>query len=160
MEEFQRLQNSRVFLKLCFIDGTIELTRIVRPTYNIILLLWRKFISDKSASGMLINPRIVFTFTRPRWSSNTFSSYLALLVLRYKIRNLPHPTSFISRQSYLFCLFSTVIYNLFVLPILDGEAGQRCGVPASRAGIRGARQPREYRRGHCRIDTFVERLLL
>jgi hypothetical protein len=29
---------------------------------------------------MLINPRIVFTFTRQRWSSTTFSTYLALLV--------------------------------------------------------------------------------
>jgi hypothetical protein len=31
----------------------------------------------KSAHVMWINPRIVFTFTRPRWSSTTFSSNLA-----------------------------------------------------------------------------------
>ncbi len=34
----------------------------------------------KSANRILINPRIVFTFTRQRWSITTFSSYLALLV--------------------------------------------------------------------------------
>jgi hypothetical protein len=51
------------------------------PTYSIVILLWRKFICDKkSASGMLINPQVAFTFTRQRWSSFTFSSYLALLV--------------------------------------------------------------------------------
>jgi hypothetical protein len=46
-----------------------------RPTYSIVII-WSKFICDKSASGMLINPPVVFTFTRQRWSS----SYLALLV--------------------------------------------------------------------------------
>jgi hypothetical protein len=34
----------------------------------------------KSPSGMLINPRVVFTFTRQRWSSTTFSSLLTLLI--------------------------------------------------------------------------------
>ncbi len=64
-----------------------------------IILLWRKFTCDKSASGMLINPGIVFTFTRQRWSSTTFSSYLALLVWRSNIWNIPHlPTSY-SRNS-------------------------------------------------------------
>jgi hypothetical protein len=48
------------------------------PT-SIVILLWRKFICDKPASGMLINPHIVFTFTRQRWGSITFSSDLALL---------------------------------------------------------------------------------
>ncbi len=48
-----------------------------RPTYSIVILLWRKFICDKPASGMLTNLRIVFTFTRQRWSSATFSSDLA-----------------------------------------------------------------------------------
>ena len=34
----------------------------------------------KSSRGMLINPRVVFTLMRPRWSSTTFSLLLALLV--------------------------------------------------------------------------------
>jgi hypothetical protein len=35
----------------------------------------------KSATRMLINPRIVFTYTRQRWLvPTTFSFYLALLV--------------------------------------------------------------------------------
>ncbi len=50
------------------------------PTNSTVILLRRKFIYDKSSSGMLINPPIVFTFTRRRWSSTTFSVFLALLV--------------------------------------------------------------------------------
>jgi hypothetical protein len=57
----------------------------------LVILLWRKFIYDKSASRMLINPGIVFTFTRQRWSiAFIFSSYLALPVWRSNIRNIPH----------------------------------------------------------------------
>jgi hypothetical protein len=33
-----------------------------RPTYSTIILFWRKFICDKSVSGMLINPSIAFPF--------------------------------------------------------------------------------------------------
>jgi hypothetical protein len=40
-----------------------------RPTYSTVILLWRKFICDKSASGLLINPPIVFTFMHQRWCS-------------------------------------------------------------------------------------------
>ncbi len=75
-----------------------------RPTYGIIvsfaILLRRKFIYDKLANGMLINTGIVFTFTRQRWSSTTFSSYLALLVWRSNIRNLlvPHLPTYYSRN--------------------------------------------------------------
>jgi hypothetical protein len=48
---------------------------------------------------MLINPRIVFIFTRQRWSSTTFSSDLSLLAWRSNIRNVPHRlTSCISQQ--------------------------------------------------------------
>ncbi len=50
----------------------------------LLLLLWRKFINSKSARGMLINPRIVFTFTRQRWSSTSFSSYLGLAGVKIK----------------------------------------------------------------------------
>ncbi len=58
-----------------------------RPTYNIVILVWRKFKCDKSASGMLIKQQIVFTFTRQSWRSTgtTFISYLALLVWRSNI---------------------------------------------------------------------------
>jgi hypothetical protein len=34
--------------------------------FVLLVILWRKFIYDKSASGMLINPQIAFTFTRQR----------------------------------------------------------------------------------------------
>jgi hypothetical protein len=46
-----------------------------RATYSIVL--WQKFICDKSAIRKLINPPIVYTFTRQSWSSTitTFSSY-------------------------------------------------------------------------------------
>ncbi len=40
----------------------------------------RKFIYNKSASVMLIKPGIVFIFTRQKWSSATFNSYLTLLM--------------------------------------------------------------------------------
>jgi hypothetical protein len=50
----------------------------------LVLLLWRKLICSKSARGMLINPRIVFTFTRQRWSITTFSSYLGLAGVKIK----------------------------------------------------------------------------
>ncbi len=63
---------------------------LTRPSYSIVLLLRLKYICDKSASGMLINPRIVFTFTRQRWSSTPFSSYLALLVWRLNIHIIPY----------------------------------------------------------------------
>ncbi len=46
--------------------------------YNCVCM--NKFIYDKSAIGVLINPDIVFTLTFQRWSNTTFSSYLALLV--------------------------------------------------------------------------------
>ncbi len=73
-----------------------------RLTYSIVIILWRKFMCDKSASGMLINPPIVFTFTRQRWSSTKFRSYLALLVWRSNIRIISHPpTSFSSCNSIL-----------------------------------------------------------
>ena len=76
-----------------------------RPTYSIVILLWRKFICDKSASWMLINPPIVFTFTRQRWSSATLIIYLALL-LKY--------THYIS-STYFFHL-ATIICFLFLNP--------------------------------------------
>jgi hypothetical protein len=70
-------------------------------TYSIVLLLRHKFICDKSARGKLINPPIVFTFTRQRWSSSTCNSYLALLLWRSNIRIISHPpTSFILQQVY------------------------------------------------------------
>ncbi len=56
------------------------------------------YTCDKSASGMFINPRFVFTFTRQRWRSTRFSSYLALLLWRSNKRIIPRPpTSFISQ---------------------------------------------------------------
>jgi hypothetical protein len=76
-----------------------------RPTYSIVIFLRRKFICNKSASGMLINPPTVFTFTCQRWSSTTFNSYLALLMLRSKIqvRIIIHPpTSFIMQLHKFF----------------------------------------------------------
>ncbi len=91
-------------LTLLYLQQKIHqaLNKLSRPTYSTVILLWRKFIYDKSTSGMLINPRIVFTFTRKSWSNTTFSSYLALLVWRSNMRNLPHPpTSFISQQNKL-----------------------------------------------------------
>ncbi len=62
-----------------------------RPTYSIIVL-WRKFICDKSASGMLINPLIVWTFSRQKWSSNhlQFRSSLGGVKIKYMVRNIPH----------------------------------------------------------------------
>jgi hypothetical protein len=53
----------------------------------------------KSASGILINPPIILTFPRQRWSSTTFSSYVALLVGRSNKRITSYqPTSFILQQ--------------------------------------------------------------
>ncbi len=46
----------------------------------LVILLWRKFIYDKSASEMTINPRTVFTFSAKGGMSTTLSSHLALLV--------------------------------------------------------------------------------
>jgi hypothetical protein len=49
---------------------------------------------------MLINPRIVFTFTRQRWNSTTFSLYLALLIWRSNVRNIPYlPTVLLSSRN-------------------------------------------------------------
>jgi hypothetical protein len=56
-----------------------------RPIYSICTarnIIMAQFLSmKKSASRMLTNPRIVFTYTRQRWLvPTTFSFYLALLV--------------------------------------------------------------------------------
>ncbi len=40
----------------------------------------RKFIYDKSASEMLINPWVVFTFMRQRWSSTMHLQFISSLV--------------------------------------------------------------------------------
>ncbi len=42
---------------------------------------------------MLINPGIVFTFTRQWWSSTTFSSYLALLGVKIEYIRITQFTS-------------------------------------------------------------------
>ncbi len=58
-------------------------TALSRPTYSICItrnIIMAQVIYDKSASGMLINPQIIFTFTRQRWNSINFSSYVSLLV--------------------------------------------------------------------------------
>jgi hypothetical protein len=81
---------------------------IVAPSLQYLYHSWyyygaslRKFICEASASRMLINPGIVFTFTRQRWSSTTFSSYLALLVWRSNIRNVRNSSScFLFSQQY------------------------------------------------------------
>jgi len=92
-----------------------------RPIYRICTarnIIMAQFLSmKKSASRMLLNPRIVFTFTRQRWST-TFSSYLALLMWRSNIHIILHPpTSFIRyiitaipQQTYI-CWF---ILNMYV----------------------------------------------
>ncbi len=76
----KNVQNSKTFIVgNCAAKTNNILSRL---TCRIVILLWHKFICDKSMSGMLINPPIVFTSMRQRWSSTTFSSYLALLVCR------------------------------------------------------------------------------
>ncbi len=42
--------------------------------YGAVLTMW------KSSTGMLINPPVVFTLMRQRWSSTTFSLFLVLLM--------------------------------------------------------------------------------
>ncbi len=49
--------------------------RYCRGLHMYSFVFWHKFISDESASKMLINPPIVFSFTRQSWSSANFSSY-------------------------------------------------------------------------------------
>jgi hypothetical protein len=82
-----------------------------RPTYSIVILLWRKFICAKSGSGMLKNPPIVFTFTRQKWSSISFCSYLVLLVWRSNIRITSHPCYFFHLATVsVFIVFTVVLY--------------------------------------------------
>ncbi len=69
----------------------------------------------KSASRMLINPRIVFKFTRQRWSSNIFSSYLALLVWSSNIYIISHVLLLSSRNiSFFWINYKTfIVQNAF-----------------------------------------------
>jgi hypothetical protein len=46
------------------------------------IIMEQVYICDKSASGMSINPPIVFHLRAKGGSSTTFSRYLAMLVLR------------------------------------------------------------------------------
>ncbi len=70
-----------------------------RPTKSIVtLLLWRKFICDKSASGMSINPQIVLTFM-PRVEKYPLQFISSLACGRTNISIILHsPTSLISHQ--------------------------------------------------------------
>ncbi len=87
-----------------------NLVRVCRglPTVFVlrVILLWRMFGNDKSEGGMLINPRIVFTFTCHRWSSTTFSWHLALLAWRSNILNI------CTSSTYFFHLATSLFYVL------------------------------------------------
>ncbi len=68
--------------------------------YGIVILLWRKFICEKSASGMLINPPIVFTFTRQRCEDQIYAL----------------PTSFILQQNiYLLYTMRRATRTMYVI---------------------------------------------
>jgi hypothetical protein len=71
----------------------------------LVILLWRKFPYDKSASEMLINPRIVFTFIRQRWRITyhlQFISSLAGVKIEY--------TSYNSSTYFLFSQQRNILY--------------------------------------------------
>jgi hypothetical protein len=82
---------------------------------------------DQSASGMFINPPIIFTIKRQRWSSTAFSSYLALLVWRSIIRVISHPTTSIV-VTPTWCEHAAFLYTQITERTGWGR-GERRGVP-------------------------------
>ncbi len=101
----------------------------------------------KSARGMWINPGVVFTFTRQRWGSITFRSYLALLAWGSNILNIPQLSTsypcnnFILRaeskscfiekhliSEYFFFFFSYYIQHCFICRPSDSTVPTDAGI--------------------------------
>ncbi len=80
-----------------------------------------RFIYVKIIKSRLINPRVVFTFTRQRWSSTIFSSLLTLIVWTSNVLHTPlsfylfltSPTLFYQRGVYYFSPWMKVGSNPF-----------------------------------------------
>ncbi len=69
----------------------------------------------KSSSEMLVNPRVVFTFTRQRWSSTTFSSLLTFYVWTSNIFSHLSALYFPYLQHYILYMHTQyILYRVYI----------------------------------------------
>jgi hypothetical protein len=106
----------QVLSKTC--QQFVVFKNIVAAYLQYVILLWRKFICDKSARGMVINPRIVLTFRRLKWSSTgtvppSVYIYSSLAGVKIKYTRYNSSTYFLHLPTISFFRFRSITQSYY-----------------------------------------------